>query len=80
MQQETVQPLGQRVGLSEKDVQKVNLMYADECNNDTASVYELYEIQQQLQQELIAPPRPYKANYLSALIKWVEDFFSFNLW
>lgn len=67
------------MGLSEKDVQKVNLMYADQCNNETSNVIEMHEVQQELQLEL-APPRPFKGNYISSIIKWVEDFFTFSFW
>lgn len=77
--QEIPAPLGQRLGLSDKDVEKVNLMYSESCNNDTSSVLQMHEIQQELIQETIVPPRPNKGTYVLSVIQWIENFLSLNL-
>lgn len=79
MQNEIDAPLGQRVGLSDIDIKKINSMYSDECNVHFINVFEQHEIQEELQQE-VSPPRPYKGNYIAAVIKWVEDIFTFSFW
>ncbi|XP_031632219.1 zinc metalloproteinase nas-13-like isoform X2 [Contarinia nasturtii] len=70
--------LGQRDGLSEKDIQKINSMYKADCNTDTLSVLDVHMQQQQQQQEVI--PNPVQENYFDTLIKWFESFFGLNLW
>lgn len=61
------------MGLSDKDVEKVNSMYTESCNNDTSNIIQMYENQQELLQEIVVPPRPNKGNFISSIIQWIED-------
>lgn len=65
--------------MSDKDVEKVNSMYTESCNNDTSSVVQMHENQQELLQETVVPPRPNKGTFISNIIQWIEDFLSLNL-
>lgn len=66
--------LGQRVGLSEKDIQKINAMYSDQCNDNVVNVAEVYEQMQQQQTEIT--PKPMPEDTLDEIIKWFGDLFS----
>lgn len=61
--------LGQRVGLSEKDVMKLNLMYEDTCNTDESNVLEMFEINQ------IDPDDRFQFNQVvQPVMNWFKDF------
>lgn len=66
--------LGQRTGLSEKDIQKINSMYRVECNNDTINIPHMHVQMQQQQQEV--SPISAQENFVDAIFKWFESFFS----
>lgn len=68
--------MGQRIGLSEKDVQKINFMYFDECNKNTVDAIEVYE--QMLQQQMELAPAEMPDDYWDTVITWFEDLFSFD--
>lgn len=69
--------LGQRNGLSEKDITKINSMYSEECNNDTVSVLEMHQQMIQQQQEVA----PVQVNYIDSIIKWFESLIGLEyLW
>lgn len=70
--------LGQRDGLSEKDILKINSMYNAECNNSTVNVVEIHQQMQSQTPEVV--PNTVTENYLSTIIKWFESIFGFNLW
>lgn len=68
--------LGQRLGLSEKDILKINSMYSDKCNNETINILEVYDMMQLQQQEVV--PVQFPTNYFDTLIKWFEGLFSLD--
>ncbi|XP_055305146.1 hatching enzyme 1.2-like isoform X2 [Sitodiplosis mosellana] len=71
--------LGQRIGLSEGDIQKINTMYNSSCNNNALSTIELHlQMQQQQQQEVT--PTPVGQHFLETVIKWFESIFGLSLW
>lgn len=70
--------LGQRFGLSEKDVLKINSMYADRCNNHTVNAIDVHQQMQQQQQEIV--PSSVSENYLDTVIKWFESIFGLDTW
>lgn len=57
--------------MSEKDIMKINSMYGDKCNNDTIDTVAVYEMMQQLQQEVVPTKLP--DNYFDTVIKWFES-------
>lgn len=65
--------IGQRLGLSAKDIQKINSMYSDQCNGNEVNAVEVYE---QTQQQNMEVPTPMPEDYLDTIIKWFEDLFS----
>lgn len=65
--------IGQRLGLSAKDIQKINAMYSDQCNRNVVNAVEVYE---QTQQQNMEVPTPMPEDYLDTIIKWFEDLFS----
>lgn len=69
--------LGQRTGLSEKDIRKINAMYRADCNNDTINIVDMHVQMQQQQQEVFTISA--QENFFDAIFKWFENIFSLNL-
>lgn len=66
--------IGQRLGLSEKDIQKINAMYSDQCNADVVNVVDVYE---QTQQQNTEVPKPSPdTDYIDTILNWFGDLFS----
>lgn len=65
--QDTNAKLGQRIGLSDRDVRKLNLMYEDTCNTDSTNVLENFEVE---------PEDPDNRDPLTTIMKWVQDYIS----
>lgn len=70
--------LGQRVGLSDKDILKINAMYSNKCNNHTINVVDEYVQMQQQQQQQEVSSKPFPENYVDSLIHWFESLVSLD--
>lgn len=71
--------LGQREGLSEKDILKINSMYASDCNNSTVDTVEIHQQMQLIQQEVAPNTNSGSDNILTTIIRWLESIFGIDL-
>lgn len=71
--------LGQREGLSEKDILKINSMYASNCNNSTVNTVEIHQQMQLIQQEVAPNTNSGSEDILTTIIRWFESIFGVDL-